>query len=297
MATATLPADATTGWRTVAITPTVIVPGTTYIISVFNAAGFYAASGSGIPPADFSGRPPFVIIAGTAPSVADPANPGNGVFTYTNVSNAGMPATDPGVLFNYWVDLTFTTFFPLPVSLTDFSAASDNHDITLTWKTQSENNNKGFQVERSNNNSEWYPVNFTNGAGESTVTRNYSYVDKGLAPGHYYYRLKQLDFDGHTKTSYIVTASIDGKGAVSLFQNTPNPFSGTSRIRFDLPSAQKVRLSLFDLNGREIKVLIDNTQAAGSHLAPIDATGLSRQMYYIRLQTESGTLVRKIVID
>jgi hypothetical protein len=52
-----------------------------------------------------------------------------------------------------------------------------------------------------------------------------------------------------------------------------------------------------DLSGREVKVLADKNAEAGTHLITLDASILSRQTYIIRLQTESGILTRKILVD
>ena len=278
-------------------TPVALSPGITYTISYWGAAGIYAASSGGINNVDQAGGP-FVIV-GNATSAVDPANNGNGVYNYNATAATTMPATFGGEASNYWVDVSFTTFFPLPVTLVDFNASAGNTDVTLTWKTESEHNNRGFEIERSNSGAanSWYKVNFVSGIGESSTTRNYSYSDKSLAPGLYYYRLKQLDFDGNIKYSTVVTAKILGKGLISLYPNNPNPFHGISQIRFDLPTTQKVRLSIFDLNGREVKVLMNGQQEAGSHIAPIDGADLSKQLYYVRLQTESGILTRKIVVQ
>jgi hypothetical protein len=295
LGTATLPADAVSGWRTVTLgTPVAITAGTTYMVTAFNASGILPASSGGLTSNDFTARPPFIIIGGGS-SAADPANPGNGMRESTNSSTVMPTFADPS-LYNYWVDLDFTTFFPLPARLTDFNAAATNRDVVLTWKTGSEQNNKGFEIQRSNNGAEWYPIGFVNGAGESSTTRNYTYTDRSLSPGNYYYRLEQKDFDGNSAKSSIVTAAISGRGAAAI-STGQNPFITSTNIRVDLPSKQKIRLSVIDLNGREIRVLADNVREAGTHQVLLNADGLNRQLYYIRLQTETETLVKKIIVQ
>jgi hypothetical protein len=109
--------------------------------------------------------------------------------------------------------------------------------------------------------------------------------------------LKQVDFDGKSKTSGVVTAAIGGKGQVSLFQNYPNPFSASTSIRFDLPRAQHAKLTLLDVNGREVSVLTNQLSEAGSHVVTLDAGKLMPQFYIVRLQTEDGILTRKILVE
>ncbi|MBL7738492.1 MAG: DUF4082 domain-containing protein [Chitinophagaceae bacterium] len=276
------------GWKEQAFTtPITVSPGNTYVASYYSDDGYYAVTGNY-----------FTTNVGTNPLIAicncDGTNPSNGIYDYTNAP------VFPGSTFNaanYWVDVRFTPTFPLPVTLSDLKAVTSNKDVAVSWKTSSENNNKGFEVQRSNNGADWYTLGFVNGAGESTSIKNYSYTDRSLAPGTYYYRLNQKDFDGRSKISSVVTATISGKGQVSLFQNYPNPFKGTSTIRFDLPVAQKVRLSVVDIAGREVKLLTDKLGEAGTHQVSISSDGLSRQLYIIRLQTQSGILTRKMFVE
>lgn len=304
LATVTFTGETATGWQQMKFpTPVVLVPGITYTASYWGSGLAYTAE-SGLLDNNDNVRGPFILIAGStaSTSVADPGNEGNGVYKYspdpaTTPAGAAnnFPDQTTGDATHYWVDVAFTTFFPLPVSLVDFRAATQSSNVSLTWKTESEQNNKGFQIERSNDGATWYNVSFVNGAGESSTSKSYSYLDKTLAPGNYYYRLKQVDYDGHSKTSSIVPVTIGGKGTVSLLPGYPNPMHGGGQIRFDLPSAQTVRLSIYDISGREVKVLLTGKQATGSHVATID--GLDAQTYFVRLQTESGILTQKIVVQ
>jgi len=299
VASVTFTGETASGWQQMNfVSPVVLSPGITYTASYWGANGLYAASSGGLGNVTDITRGPFIIIAhNTGTSAADPGNEGNGMYDYDPAGGVNYPQTISGDASNYWVDISFTTFFPLPVSLVDFHANAGTHDIALTWKTESEHNNRGFVIQRSNNGRDWYDVDFINGSGESAISRNYTYTDKALAPGLYYYQLKQEDFDGKSKTSSVVTASINGKGTISLFPGYPNPVHSVGKIRFDLPNAQKVRLSIFDMSGKEVKVLVDSKQDAGSHINPLDVTGLGRQMYFVRLQTETQVLTQKIVVE
>jgi len=290
LATATGSAADPNGWVQINFASSfTVAPGAVYIASVYMPTGRYASTGG-----YFSGN--LVNDGIELLCDCDLASPGNGVFDYTSSPLTTPPASSFGGA-NYWIDISFTPFFPLPVRLSDFNATTIDKDVVLTWKTVSESNNRGFEVQRSNNGSDWYAVNFVAGVNESNVTRTYSYTDKSLAPGKYYYRLKQTDLDGKSTFSATIGVLISGKGIVSLFQNYPNPFNNSTTIRFDLPKSQHARLSLLDMSGREVKVLSDKLAEAGSHLIKLDAAGLMRQSYLVRLQTEDGVLTQKIMVQ
>jgi Domain of unknown function (DUF4082)/Secretion system C-terminal sorting domain len=295
------PGVGTGGWKEVAVS--VHIPANTvYVASVFSAVGDYASQlfgsfnwqTSGTPGVDFGTNP---IRIPRTPNPGPPTDPtGNGLYIYLANPTTGAFPTNVNSN-NFWIDVRFLPDFLLPVTITDFKAITANNNILVNWKTESESNNDGFEIQRSNNGIDWYAINFVKGAGQSSTVKNYGYTDKSLAPGLYYYRLKQIDFDGKSKNTAIVTASVSGKGNVSLFQNTPNPFSTTTTIRFDLPKAQKIKLSVFDMAGREIKVLTDKTSEAGSHLVTLEAATLSRQLYLVKLQTEDGVLTKTILVQ
>jgi hypothetical protein len=82
----------------------------------------------------------------------------------------------------------------------------------------------------------------------------------------------------------------------SLYQNYPNPFNPTTTIRYDVPSASRVRLSVYDLLGREIAVLVDDERSPGRFGVTFDAGSLSTGVYFYRLSTSEFSQVRKLVV-
>ena len=81
-----------------------------------------------------------------------------------------------------------------------------------------------------------------------------------------------------------------------LSQNYPNPFNPTSRIDYQLPEASHVRLSVFDLLGREVAVLVNESMNAGSHFVNVDASNLSSGVYVYRLQAGGQVITRKMTL-
>jgi hypothetical protein len=100
--------------------------------------------------------------------------------------------------------------------------------------------------------------------------------------------------------SQIVTSVRQEPGAVpgrfSLEQNFPNPFNPTTTIRFALPAQAEVRLSVSDLTGREVAVLVDESLGAGSYTASWDAAGAASGVYFYRLTAGPYSAVRKLLV-
>jgi V8-like Glu-specific endopeptidase len=84
--------------------------------------------------------------------------------------------------------------------------------------------------------------------------------------------------------------------AASLEGATPNPFSGTTTIRYALPEAQAVRLAVYDLLGREVAVLTDGYAEAGTHEATFDASALGAGVYVYRLDAGAYSETRRLTV-
>ncbi len=82
----------------------------------------------------------------------------------------------------------------------------------------------------------------------------------------------------------------------SLAQNYPNPFNPTTTIEFGLDRSENVRLSVYDLLGREVAVLVDDARAAGTYRVTFEARDLASGVYLYRLVTGSGAVSRQMVL-
>ncbi len=93
--------------------------------------------------------------------------------------------------------LITNSIYAMPIELASFSASVNGNNVELAWSTVAEALNAGFHVERKRNNSStWSEIGFVQGHGTTNKPQQYSYSDVGLAPGTYYYRLKQVDSNG-----------------------------------------------------------------------------------------------------
>jgi Secretion system C-terminal sorting domain len=81
-----------------------------------------------------------------------------------------------------------------------------------------------------------------------------------------------------------------------LYQNYPNPFNPATKIKFDLPKSNHVKLIIYDVLGREITVLVNQKQKAGSYEVDWDATNYPSGVYFYKLVTESYSETKKMVL-
>jgi len=179
---------------------------------------------------------------------------------------------------------------PLPVQLASFTGSVENkRDVTLSWKTTTETNNQGFEIERKKADGSWSKVGYLEGKGNSTSMVSYKFDDRKLNTGKYNYRLKQIDNNGNFQyhnLSTIIEVGVPTK--YDLSQNYPNPFNPTTKIDYDLPFDSKVTMILYDMTGREVKTLVNNTMTAGYYTEVFNLSNLSSGTYFYRLIAKSS---------
>jgi hypothetical protein len=101
---------------------------------------------------------------------------------------------------------------------------------------------------------------------------------------------------GDTTTVYATSIEYDPEfqDGPALLSNYPNPFNPSTEIRWTMDVGRDTRLSVYDLLGREVAVLVNERMPAGQHSVTFDASGLPSGMYVIVLETEAGRDVRKV---
>jgi hypothetical protein len=108
----------------------------------------------------------------------------------------------------------------------------------------------------------------------------YSFVNaSGSSPRHLTLLIGTRDFVQHLSTERQIIPT-----AFELSQNFPNPFNPATTIRFGLPVASRVRLSIYNMLGQEVKTLVDETKPAGYHTAVFDGEGLASGVYVYKMQ-------------
>ena len=186
---------------------------------------------------------------------------------------------------------------PLPITLISFTATKQGtNDALLKWTTSMEQNNQGFEIQRSTNASDWTVIGFVNGAGNSQTNRDYQYPDRNLANAVYYYRLRQVDYDGKSAFTKIVSVNITGALSLQLLQNRPNPLTNSTTIEIIIPQSCRAQLILYDQMGRPVRQLMDEMKSPGKYQVEVNKSGLSSGTYYYKLNAMGQSLVRKMTI-
>jgi hypothetical protein len=220
------------------------------------------------------------------------------LFRYngTNWINQGGTWTDAAVDYVELSDITtfspWTTgssSVPLPVTLIRFDAKRMNDiAVLLTWETATEINNKGFEVEQSEDGLTYEKIAFIDGRGNSTSLNNYhlSFIN----PNDVYVRLKQVDMDG--KFSYSPILFVEGITNKLYF--APNPTTNVLHLIGDVKADALFSLEVIGTSGQII------WQGKGKAIDIENDLNLALKnfkagLYLFRLQTAGKVSVQKMV--
>jgi serine protease AprX len=129
----------------------------------------------------------------------------------------------------------------------------------------------------------------------------YTYVDTSVTPGTVYVYHLEAVFDSGSKVVSIADLDLNLPTSFSLAQNYPNPFSSATTISFDLPTASRVELSIFDLSGRKVTTLVDSQMEGGTHKLEwngVNSNGekLPSGLYICRLSAGSYQSAMKMIL-
>ncbi len=189
----------------------------------------------------------------------------------------------------------------LPVELLSFNVSVNDKGVLLEWKTATENNNSGFEIQKQANNQQfsntnWELVGYVDGFGTTTEPHNYSFTDNNIQPGYYSYRLKQIDYDGSFEYSEIVEVEVSSPKEFILNQNYPNPFNPSTEISFRIPETGEVTLKIFDVLGNEMATLVNEVKLAGKYEIEFNGDSFSSGVYFYSLSAVNYFSTKKMIL-
>jgi hypothetical protein len=181
---------------------------------------------------------------------------------------------------------------PLPVELKDFQVHTMDGQSLLTWQTASEQNNLGFEVERSADGQQWDVLGFVAGHGTTTATSDYQFVDERPMAGFNYYRLRQMDHDGginYSDTKAIKFESMDASTVIS-----PNPVQAGSELLLKGRFEEVESMILKDLQGRVI--LANSLQEQGPEIRLQLPANVAEGIYFLEYFSKGKRTAHKIMV-
>ncbi|MHA2100020.1 MAG: metallophosphoesterase [Candidatus Kariarchaeaceae archaeon] len=189
------------------------------------------------------------------------------------------------------IDSTIITDSALPVELNSFNGKYVDNSIILNWKTETEVNNYGFELERYLGSYPWEKIAFIQGNGNSSSPIFYSHTDSDIKNSSvYHYRLKQIDTDGSFSYSREISITVDIPLYFLLSQNYPNPFNSVTKINYSIPKEGLVKIGLYDALGNDIETLVNEEKPAGTYEVVFNGTKLTSGIYFYRIQL--GELIK-----
>lgn len=209
--------------------------------------------------------------------------------TYSNATNVGT---------NMWQQTRtgLNSFSPfvvddisalLPIELLEFTAQRSSVEwVDLDWKTSSETNSKGFELERMlDTEQEFKAIAWIDGQENSTEVTAYQYKDPNAHQGISYYRLKQVDLDG--QTNYSPIRAVNGWEQSNFISIYPNPTDDFLNIRFAETVEGNAQIRVYAIDG---KLLIDRSEqvSVGTVLSLSSTQDLVAGTYLLQILFENG---------
>jgi hypothetical protein len=225
------------------------------------------------------------------------------VFVTTEITLTvnGQPRPTNMAVQQAWQEPVLTAFSVIPVELISFSAAQDGDAVNLNWRTGTENNNRGWFVERRTIDGDWSDLGFVGGYGTTNEQQQYEYSDRSVRMNETYdYRLRQVDFGGKTDYSPIyrvMTAPVPTE--TRLLPNYPNPFNPNTFITAELSEASEMNVAVYDMLGRVVKTLATGVHPAGGHVFEWDGTdengsAVQSGIYFTRMITPTHSATQQM---
>lgn len=195
----------------------------------------------------------------------------------------------------------FETGMIVPVELISFDASISGNSVLLTWRTASELNNMGFEIQKKSDDCNFVKIGFVKGSGTTSETSIYTYTDEDKRAGTLTYRLKQIDFNGNYTFSDEVQINTSTAAKFILHQNYPNPFNPSTKFSYNLNSDGNVKLQIFNCLGEVVDELVNEYQNQGSYEVNWNLSSLGRRVissgiYLAKLSLNNYSKVIKISI-
>jgi serine protease AprX len=184
----------------------------------------------------------------------------------------------------------FISIVTLPVSLVSFKIVNNQNRNKLEWITAFEKNHSHFEIEKSNNGSEFLQLGFVKGGEFSKETKHYEFVDMlNVSEELTYYRLKMVDLDGKFEYSKIVSIKNETDFEMKIIEN---PISDELAIQFGNKIKGEINVQIFDLLGKNIFAKQMNVQ---SNQLKINVINWNNGEYILNISSQDYKILKKFL--
>lgn len=187
----------------------------------------------------------------------------------------------------------------LPITLVSYDAKVDDQTVLNQWTTAMEINNDYFSIERSADGVNFEEVGQVKGAGNSSNTLQYEFVDQHPLSGVSYYRLRQTDFDGRFTYSKTVAVNFANgtpskESSITLY---PNPTNDKVFLNIQNPTEQ-MQVSFYDMAGRQVytQTFAGETNSANQVIGISTRGILNQGLYIATVQLGDQLLTEKLMV-
>lgn len=261
---------------------------------------------------------------GGTPSTSTERNPTGISYTSTgaytvSLTTSNANGTNLKTIVNYitvaGVPLSPFTLQSPPTNSTVHVAQGDPSLVDFRWGTAnpSPSVNYKFKIRRVGTNVDFPYISNNNGL-DSGISIRKSFLDSlavtlGTTGDSVLCIWRATGYNGLdsiTSNQFVVTIRRNTVGinqissavpeSFKLFNNYPNPFNPTTKIKFDIVKTQNVTLKVFDMLGKEVALLVNQNLSPGSYSVDFNASGISSGMYFYRLETEGYSDTKRMVL-
>jgi cephalosporin-C deacetylase-like acetyl esterase len=181
-------------------------------------------------------------------------------------------------------DIVVTVSSLIPIELSSFKGAIKDKTNELTWITASEINNKGFEIERSDDAKRWQKLDFIEGKGNSSQLNTYNFTDNAPLSTSYY-RLRQIDFNGAFKYSNIVSLIRNKNKEIIIY---PNPALDLLTIK--MANTDNSDIKIYDILGKLVL-----TNSTNTNETTLNISNLAKGNYFIEIKNEQLITIKKFI--
>jgi hypothetical protein len=254
----------------------------------------------------------FFDSSGVTADFIDSSNVPNDTTIYTVVHIEGKAVTVPRMIIvmdkfinAYTKDSALRVLLTLPVVptliLPPNNAVNQLQNVTLLWDSNAYATT--FRVQISMDSLFQGTLTFDSSVANTPLQIRPDFLELGK---QYYWRVNATNLLGTSAWSIIRNFTIRTIGIqqisteipsdYQLLNNYPNPFNPVTKIRFQIPRTSYVEIKIFDVTGKLVKVITEQSLKAGIYETAFDASSLSSGIYFVKMQSESYTGIKRIAL-